>query len=159
MSPRADIATNSLFGGNPRSVTIAGQSAGGGSVLIHGMSFGGTLGTSLFRQGIAASPFVPQQYPHDHWVPTQAFYAFADEVGCFDGTPFGNRTQTIFECLVGKDSAILQQANAVVEGTGRYGTWQFQAVTDGKIVPGLPSQELLKKKVNGESMLIGVSLH
>ena len=37
-----------LFGGNAREVTISGQSAGGGSVMLHAMAFGGQLGDSLF---------------------------------------------------------------------------------------------------------------
>lgn len=38
----------SLFGGNASQVTIAGESAGGGSVMLQAMAFGGNLGTSLF---------------------------------------------------------------------------------------------------------------
>ena len=38
----------SLFGGNPSAVTISGESAGGGSVMLQAMAFGGTLGDSLF---------------------------------------------------------------------------------------------------------------
>jgi hypothetical protein len=38
-----------LFGGDPTQVTIAGISAGGGSVMLHDIAYGGQLGTSLFR--------------------------------------------------------------------------------------------------------------
>ena len=37
-----------LFGGNASQVTISGQSAGGGSVMLQAMAFGGYLGDSLF---------------------------------------------------------------------------------------------------------------
>ena len=37
-----------LFGGNASQVTISGQSAGGGSVMLQTMAFGGYLGDSLF---------------------------------------------------------------------------------------------------------------
>ena len=37
------------FGGDPRAVTISGLSAGAGSVMLHTIAYGGTLGTSLFR--------------------------------------------------------------------------------------------------------------
>lgn len=37
-----------LFGGNASQVTISGQSAGGGSVMLQAMAFGGHLGDSLF---------------------------------------------------------------------------------------------------------------
>ena len=37
-----------LFGGNASQVTISGQSAGGGSVMLQSMAYGGYLGDSLF---------------------------------------------------------------------------------------------------------------
>ena len=37
-----------LFGGNASQVTISGDSAGGGSVMLQAMAFGGYLGDSLF---------------------------------------------------------------------------------------------------------------
>jgi len=37
-----------LFGGNASQVTIAGESAGAGSVMLQTIAYGGTMGTSLF---------------------------------------------------------------------------------------------------------------
>jgi hypothetical protein len=37
-----------LFGGDSNQVTISGESAGAGSVMLLDIAYGGTLGTSLF---------------------------------------------------------------------------------------------------------------
>lgn len=52
----------SLFGGNSSQVTIAGESAGGGSVMLQDIAYGGSLGDQLFVNTIAASPYLPMQY-------------------------------------------------------------------------------------------------
>ena len=98
------------------------------------------------------------QYGYADFEPSQSYYAFAYQAGCFDGKAYGNDTGTIFECLVGKDEATLRNASAYVSASGLYGTWAFLPVTDGKFVQQLPSQQLQKSQINGEKLLVGVSL-
>ncbi|KAM0803758.1 carboxylesterase type B [Usnea florida] len=146
-----------LFGGNASRVTVSGESAGAGSVMLQAMAFGGTLGDSLFINALAASPFLQQQYRYDDAVPSQKYYAFASAAGCLAPSvlPQYNTSDSIFQCLVTKDTITLQNASATVSGVSRYGTWAFVPVTDGLFVQQLPSQQLLKMQVNGNSILVG----
>ena len=125
------------------------------------MAFGGELGESLFSNAIAASPFLPQQYGYKDFVPSQSYYAFASAAGCFGppALPQNILNNSIFACLVSKDTSTLQNASASVSGSSRYGTWAFLPVTDGRFVQQLPSQQLLKKQVNGNAILVGVGHH
>ena len=146
-----------LFGGDPAHVTVAGQSAGAGSVMLQAMAYGGYLGDSLFENAFAASPYLPQQFGYADFVPSQSYYAFASAAGCFTGLPQSNFSSSIFNCLVGKDTETLKNASNLVSSSGRYGTWAFLPVTDKVFVQQLPSQQLLKKQVNGRRVLSGVS--
>ncbi|EXJ80631.1 hypothetical protein A1O3_06915 [Capronia epimyces CBS 606.96] len=144
-----------LFGGNASQVTISGESAGGGSVMLQDMAYGGSLGSSLFVNTIAASPYLPMQYGYKDWIPSQAYYAFAAQAGCAPSLPYGAHSQTIFECLVAKDTDTLINASATISQSGNFGTWAFLPVTDGVFVQDLPSQQLLRGEVNGQNALIG----
>lgn len=145
-----------LFGGNASHVTIAGESAGAGSVMLQAMANGGTLGSSLFTNAIVASPYLPMQYNYNDWVPSQAYYAFAQQAGCFTGFAAQNpNSQSIYQCLINKDSSTLIEASATISTSGMYGTWGFLPVTDGIFIQSAPSSQLLKKEVNGLRMLSG----
>ncbi|KAK0255160.1 hypothetical protein LTS09_009916 [Friedmanniomyces endolithicus] len=144
------------FNGDPTQVTISGESAGGGSVMLQDMAYGGSLGTQLFINSIAASPYLPMQYGYKDWVPSQSYYAFATQVGCAPTTPYlKNGSTPIFECLMSKDSATLINASATVSEEGSFGTWAFLPVTDGIFIQDLPSRQLGRGKVNGLNMLVG----
>lgn len=95
------------------------------------------------------------QYGYADFQPSQSYYSFALAAGCFTGIAYGNASGTIFECLVGKDTATLQNASAYVSASGTFGTWAFLPVTDGKFIQQLPSQQLLKGQVNGARLVSG----
>ncbi|SPC67667.1 related to esterase [Ustilago sp. UG-2017b] len=145
----------SQFGGDPRKVTLAGESAGGGSAMIHALAQRGSMGTSLFNNVIAASPYLPFQYGFSDFEPSQSYYAFAAQAGCFDGVAYGKTNQSIYECLLTKDSKTLQEANVKTSASAFFATWPFLPVTDGKYIVDVPSAQLKERKVNGKRLLVG----
>lgn len=136
-------------------MTVSGISAGAGSVMILDTAYGGTLGNKLFTNSIAASPYLPMQYGYKDWVPSQSYYSFASLAGCFPFTAYGSSSETILECLRGKDSATLIAASQNISVSGTYGTWGFLPVIDGIAIQQLPSVQLQTKALNGQRLLIG----
>jgi len=70
------------------------------------------------------------QYGYADFIPSQAYYAFATAVGCFNGQSISTNTTSIFACLQSKDTYILQEASAIVSGEGLSGTWGFLPTTE-----------------------------
>ncbi len=74
------------------------------------------LGTLLFDQSIAASPYLPFQYAYDATWPTARYYSFSVAAGC-------PASGDVFSCLVSKNTTTLQNANYVVTQQQNYGYW------------------------------------
>ncbi|KAK6853932.1 carboxylesterase [Apiospora arundinis] len=145
-----------LFGGDASRVTIAGESAGGGAVMLLAMAEDGK-DEPLFNGVISASPYLPTQWHYADARPSESYYRFAKEVGCFTDDVLANGT--VFDCLVSQDSATLQKASDAVSASGRYGQWAFIPVTDKKLIKERPSEQLLSGEVNGIRVLTSNNLN
>ncbi|KAF3002872.1 hypothetical protein E8E13_000264 [Curvularia kusanoi] len=138
------------FGGDAHRVTISGESAGGGGVMLLGIAKNGTLGSSLFSGIVAASPYLPPQYDFDAPIPTQKYSSFTSRAGC------ANATSTL-SCLRSVDTVTLQTANTNENTASFYGNWAFLPVTEPSsgFITTLPSDSLTSKRVNGQHILVG----
>lgn len=89
--------------------------------------------------------------------PSESYYRFAQEVGCFTKEISANGS--VFDCLVSQDSDTLQTASDSVSASGRYGQWAFTPVTDGTLVKERPSVQLLSGQVGGLRVLTSNNLN
>ena len=111
-----------LFNGDASKITLAGESAGAGSVMLRDMAYGGAVGEQLFSNIIAALPYLPMQDGYKDWLPSQSYHAFAGAAGCPGRSAYGTANTTIFDCLVSKDTATLMTVSATISQIGTYGT-------------------------------------
>jgi carboxylesterase type B len=71
-----------LVGGNPKAVTVWGESAGGGSLLQHLVAFGGKE-PAPFARAVVMSPAIAPSFDRNGTVERQ-FQEFARLAGCAD---------------------------------------------------------------------------
>lgn len=70
------------FGGDPRNVTIWGQSAGGGSVVAQVLANGRHGNPKLFSKALVSSPFWPKTYRYDDAQAETIYTQLVDLTGC-----------------------------------------------------------------------------
>ncbi|OJD30021.1 carboxylesterase type b [Diplodia corticola] len=137
-----------LFGGDPTRVTVAGESAGAGSVMNLAIAYGGAQGNQLWSNGITASPFLPQYFDYNSPEAVSQYNEFADLAGCTGTDP------AVFECLQSASSADLIFANNQTATSALLGIFEWRPVVDGDLIPQRPSQAL-KGRINGQRILTG----
>ncbi|KAK7053746.1 carboxylic ester hydrolase [Favolaschia claudopus] len=115
------------FGGDPRRVTIWGESAGAGSTMFHLVAQGGINGNTLFHQAMVSdSPslsFLP--YYNDAFT-ENLFSQFAGFVGC-SGT-----SSAIMACLRNAPVDTLASAGSRVLANRTSSFYPFAPITDGR---------------------------
>ncbi|KAJ7646026.1 Carboxylesterase [Mycena polygramma] len=134
------------FGGNPRAVTINGESAGGSSVELHLVA---NTEKNLFRAAIAQSVYrIPLALPAQR-VPQ--FQLFASQAGCGTGSVASQlaclRSASLNTLCVAQDFT----ASNVPSPNFKL----FQPVVDGKIITDFPTRLLTEGKFADVPVMVG----
>ncbi|KAL4942779.1 hypothetical protein BDV06DRAFT_235224 [Aspergillus oleicola] len=145
----------SKFGGDPGRVTVGGESAGAGAVMLQALAYGGRE-DNLFQNIIAASPYSASIYRYNDSEPTRHYNNFLKLAGCGQGSAHRGRYHTAFDCLLNTTTEALQNASAEVSTSGNvFGSFAFLPVIDGELLTTRPSQQLLHGHVSGRRILVG----
>lgn len=120
------------FGGDPDSISIWGQSAGGGSVVAQVIARAGSEAKDeprLFTKALASSPFWPKTYKYDAPEAQAVYDLFSTEAGC--GTGPGS-----LACLKKADLQTLRNASLAVGASHTYNSssYTWAPVIDGRFL-------------------------
>ncbi|CAA7267478.1 unnamed protein product [Cyclocybe aegerita] len=138
------------FGGDPRKVTINGESAGGASVELHLVAEGGK--EALFSGAIAQSVYrTPLPLPEQQQ-PLFGFYA--KQAGCGQGSVAAQvaclRTASVSALARAQDAASSSAFTAS-------GYRSFHPVVDGKVIIDYPTKSILEGKFAKVPLVVGAT--
>jgi carboxylesterase type B len=131
------------FGGNPRNVTIWGQSAGGGSVLAQTIS-GHSHVPPLFSKALALSPFWPKTYRYDSADAQWIYDKLANLTGCAGPGSL--------KCLKQVDVQAIRNASLQIAESHRWTTssWTWVPVIGDDFLPVPLSEAAVQGKLKAD---------
>ncbi|KAJ7216250.1 Alpha/Beta hydrolase protein [Mycena rebaudengoi] len=136
----------SKFGGDPSKVTIWGESAGAGSVLLQMVAHNGKTEPQLFRGAISSSTYLGSQYAYDDPISELLYSEVVAQTNCTGAADS-------MACLRAADAGTLQAANAGLNNASFSHTFLFVPVVDGTFISQRPLLSLAQGKVNGKSLM------
>jgi carboxylesterase type B len=143
----------SNFGGNPKNVTIWGQSAGGGSVVAQTIATG-NRGKKLFTKAMSSSPFWPKTPRFDAPESEDIYRQTLADVGCAN-------TADEIACLKAADVQLLRDSALRLSTSLQYTTsaFTFGPVIDDKFLTTPLSTVIKKGNLNANLVLTSYNLH
>lgn len=132
------------FGGDPESISIWGQSAGGGSVVAQAIARAGDPDRPrLFGRALASSPFWPKTYGGDAPEAQGVYDQFSSLAGCGTGP-------ASLACLKEADLQTLRNASLAVAASHTYNSssYTWAPVIDGTFLTKTLSEAAAAGEVN-----------
>ena len=129
----------------PLTEILAGQSAGGGSVVAQAIANGGKTNPKLFTKALANSPYWPKTYRYDEPEVEEIYKSLVDLTGC-------SQSQDTVKCLKQVDIQKIRDASQKLAASHTHTTssYTWAPVIDGEFIQEPLSVATAKGRLNAE---------